>query len=118
MNLNPILFYLTDCTPDLFSRPESESGTPIIATTCPVLPNQLTSCLVFPGIFRGALDARARAINLPMKMAAAQSLSTMVGENKLDYELVIPQVLTPGLIPTMAEAVFNAAKESGVSQIH
>jgi malate dehydrogenase (oxaloacetate-decarboxylating) len=116
MSAHPILFYLTDCTPDLFSRPEPASGTPIIATTCPVLPNHLTNCLVFPGIFRGALDARAKIINTPMKMAAAKSLADIVSDTQLDFELVLPQVLTPGLVSTMAQAVLEAALNSGVSQ--
>ncbi|MDR2460090.1 MAG: NAD-dependent malic enzyme [Deltaproteobacteria bacterium] len=117
MAKNPILFYLTDCTPDLFSRPKWDGGPPIIATTCPVLPNQLTNCLVFPGIIRGAIDARAKVINFSMKMAAALSLAQMIEPEKLDYELIIPQVLTPGLVSTMAGAVFDAAVSSGVSQI-
>ncbi|MDR3154190.1 MAG: NAD-dependent malic enzyme [Deltaproteobacteria bacterium] len=116
MARNAILFYLTDCTPDLFSRPETDSGTPVIATTCPVLPNQLTACLVFPGLLRGALDARARTVNLEMKMAAALALAAMVPESRLDHELVIPRVLTPGLVPSMAKAVAEAAASSGVAQ--
>ncbi|MDR1313814.1 MAG: NAD-dependent malic enzyme [Deltaproteobacteria bacterium] len=115
MARNAILFYLTDCTPDLFARPETDSGTPVIATTCPVLPNQLTACLVFPGLLRGALDARASAINLEMKVAAATSLADMVPASQLDYELVIPSVLAPGLIPSMAKAVSEAAAASGVA---
>jgi malate dehydrogenase (oxaloacetate-decarboxylating) len=116
MARDPVLFYLTDCTPDLFSRPESDAGIPIIATTCPVLPNQLTPCLVFPGLLRGALDARARAVTLEMKMAAARALAAMVPEDRLDHEFVIPQVLTPGLIPSMARAVAEAALASGVAR--
>jgi malate dehydrogenase (oxaloacetate-decarboxylating) len=116
MARNAILFYLTDCTPDLFSRPETDSGTPVIATTCPVLPNQLTACLVFPGLLRGALDARASSISQHMKMAAAKSLASMVPESKLDHELVIPSVLTPGLIPSMATSVSEAAAASGVAR--
>jgi malate dehydrogenase (oxaloacetate-decarboxylating) len=116
MARNAILFYLTDCTPDLFSRPETDSGTPIIATTCPVLPNQLTACLVFPGLLRGALDARASSISPEMKMAAALSLASMVPESQLDYELVIPSVLTAGIIPSMAKVVADAAATSNVSR--
>ncbi|MDR1039418.1 MAG: NAD-dependent malic enzyme [Deltaproteobacteria bacterium] len=116
MARNAILFYLTDCTPDLFSRPETDSGTPVIATTCPVLPNQLTACLVFPGFLRGALDARASSVTIAMKTAAAMSLADMVPESMLDYELVIPRVLTPGLIPNMARAVADAAAASGAAR--
>ncbi|MDR1082000.1 MAG: NAD-dependent malic enzyme [Deltaproteobacteria bacterium] len=116
MARNAILFYLTDCTPDLFSRPETDSGTPVIATTCPVLPNQLTACLVFPGLLRGALDARASSITAEMKTAAAMSLASMVPESRLDHELVIPSVLTPGLISSMARAVAEAAEVSGVAR--
>ncbi|MDR2349699.1 MAG: NAD-dependent malic enzyme [Deltaproteobacteria bacterium] len=112
---DPICFYLTDCTPDLFSRPSLDTGTPIIATTCPVLPNHLTGCLVFPGIIRGALDARASLINLPMKIAASEALASMVPDELLDHEMVLPQVLTPGLVPHMASRVAKAAEASGVS---
>jgi malic enzyme len=59
----------------------------------------------------------ARLINMPMKMAAALSLSGMIPEDVLGPELLIPQALTPGLVPTMAKAVFDAAKASGVSQL-
>jgi malate dehydrogenase (oxaloacetate-decarboxylating) len=117
MSTNAILFYLTDCTPDFFAREGIGNNLSIIATTCPALPNQLTNCLVFPGLLRGAIDAMSKIINMPMKMAASLSLSEMIPENKLSNELVIPQVLTPGLVPTMAKAVSDAAKATGVSQL-
>jgi malate dehydrogenase (oxaloacetate-decarboxylating) len=117
MSLDPILFYLTDCTPDLFARPTPDFGRPIIATTCPVLPNQLTNCLVFPGIIRGALDSRAKTINVSMKMAAAEALADIVSDERLEHEMVIPQALTPGLVPRIAGRVAEAAERSGVSQV-
>jgi malate dehydrogenase (oxaloacetate-decarboxylating) len=114
---SPILFYFTDCTPDLFSPPSLGPGdAPVIATTCPVLPNHLNACLVFPGFVRGALDSRARAVNLSMKLSAAYALAAMVPEGQLCREMVIPQALTPGLVPKMARAVAQAAQSSGVGQ--
>jgi malate dehydrogenase (oxaloacetate-decarboxylating) len=115
MARDPVLFYLTDCTPDLFSRPETGSGTPVIATTCPVLPNQLTPCLVFPGLLRGALDARASTVTHEMKTAAAKALADMVPDDRLDHEMVVPSVLTPGLVPAVANAVAEAAVASGAA---
>jgi malate dehydrogenase (oxaloacetate-decarboxylating) len=117
MNPHAILFYLSDCTPELFSRRDFHDKPTVVATTCPALPNQLTNCLVFPGLLRGAIDAMAKIINMPMKMAATLSLANMISADNLDYELIIPQVLRPDLVPTMAKAVSDAAKATGVSQL-
>ncbi|MDR1110133.1 MAG: NAD-dependent malic enzyme [Deltaproteobacteria bacterium] len=78
--------------------------------------NQLSSCLVFPGLLKGVLNARARAINAPMKMAAALALSKLVPEAELGPGFIVPSVGKPNLVSAMAEAVSAAAAASGVSR--
>ncbi|MDR2340264.1 MAG: NAD-dependent malic enzyme, partial [Deltaproteobacteria bacterium] len=93
MGPRAILLYLTDCAPEFFAQAGNPGNQALTATTCPALPNHLTNCLVFPGLLRGSLDAMARLINMPMKMAAALSLSGMIPEDVLGPELLIPQAL-------------------------
>jgi malate dehydrogenase (oxaloacetate-decarboxylating) len=78
--------------------------------------NQLSSCLVFPGILRGVLDARATVINATMKMAAVLALSKLVPESELSANFIVPSVSKSNLVSVLAEAVSAAAAASGVSR--
>lgn len=80
-------------------------------------PNQINNVLAFPGIFRGALDARAFDINDEMKIAAAHALAGMVGEDKLSCDNILPQAFDEGVGETVAAAVKAAAIKSGVARI-
>jgi malate dehydrogenase (oxaloacetate-decarboxylating) len=108
---NAVVFNLTDTPSEIFS------SAAILATTSSELHNQLSLCLVFPGLFRGTLDARARAINAPMKMAAALALSKLVPEADLGSKLIVPPLSKNNLVSVMAEAVSTAAAASGTSRL-
>ncbi|WP_455966240.1 malic enzyme-like NAD(P)-binding protein, partial [Cloacibacillus porcorum] len=75
------------------------------------------NCLGFPGIFRGALDVRARCINEEMKLAASEALASLVSESELSREYIIPSALDPRVVPAVAAAVAAAARRTGVSRI-
>ena len=79
-------------------------------------PNQINNVLAFPGIFRGAFDVRASDINEEMKMAAAQALADLVGDD-LSAEYIIPAAFDPRVGPAVAKAVADAARKSGVARI-
>jgi malate dehydrogenase (oxaloacetate-decarboxylating) len=78
--------------------------------------NLLSSSLVFPGILRGVLNARARVVNATMKMAAALALAKLVPESELGPGFIVPSVNKPNLVSALAEAVSTAAAASGVSR--
>jgi malate dehydrogenase (oxaloacetate-decarboxylating) len=97
--------------PDLAAR----AGARVVATGRSDFPNQVNNVLGFPGIFRGALDVRARDINEPMKMAAAHAIASLVGS--VSKRSIIPSPLDRRVVPKVAEAVARAAMESGVARI-
>ncbi len=79
--------------------------------------NQINNVLVFPGMFRGALDVRASDINEPMKLAAAQALADLITPDELSDTCIIPDALDPRVAPAIAKAVAQAARQSGVARI-
>ena len=80
-------------------------------------PNQINNVLVFPGLFRGALDVRARDINQEMKLAASRALADLVSPEELNSEYVLPAPFDPRVGPAVAKAVAQAARDSGVARI-
>jgi malate dehydrogenase (oxaloacetate-decarboxylating) len=88
----------------------------VVATGRSDFPNQINNVLAFPGVFRGALDVRARAITEHMKLAAASALCDVVGDDVSD-EYVVPSVFDPRVGPAVAAAVAQAAREDGVARI-
>ncbi len=80
-------------------------------------PNQINNVLAFPGIFRGTFDVRASDINEEMKMAAAQALASLVSDEELSADYIIPKAFDPRVGPAVAEAVREAARRSGVARI-
>ena len=80
-------------------------------------PNQINNVLCFPGLFRGALDCRASDINEEMKIAAAKAIASLVSDEELNAEYILPKAFDERVGKTVAEAVMNAARESGVSRI-
>ncbi|MDR2388111.1 MAG: NAD-dependent malic enzyme [Deltaproteobacteria bacterium] len=106
---DPIIFNLTDQKVD-FGQAAISAG------LGPNQVNELSSCLVFPGILRGVLNARARVINAAMKMAAVLALAKLVPEAELGPDFIVPSVTKPNLVASLAEAVSTAAAASGVSR--
>jgi malate dehydrogenase (oxaloacetate-decarboxylating) len=79
-------------------------------------PNQINNALGFPGIFRGALDAYAKEINEPMKLAAAYAIASVVDKKELNEEYIIPSIFNKNVVPSVAAAVAEAARKTGVAR--
>jgi malate dehydrogenase (oxaloacetate-decarboxylating) len=117
MNKDPIIFAMANPTPEVFPDEAKEAGAAVVATGRSDFPNQINNCLGFPGIFRGALDVRARAINEEMKLAATKALAELVSDEELSPEYIIPSALDPRVVPAVAKAVAEAACKSGVARL-
>ena len=110
----PIIFGLANPTPEV--HPEiAHKYARVVATGRSDFPNQINNVLAFPGIFRGAFDVRASAITEGMKLAAAQALAAIVGDD-LREDLIIPSPFDPRVGPTVAAAVAEAARRDGVAR--
>lgn len=118
MAKEPIIFALANPIPEIMPAEAIEAGARIVATGRSDFPNQVNNSLAFPGIFRGALDVRAREINEEMKIAAAHALSDAVPEDRLKTDYIIPKGLDYRVPPLVASAVAKAAIESGVARIN
>ena len=116
MNCDPIVFAMANPSPEIDPKLALEAGAKIVATGRSDLPNQINNLLAFPGIFRGALDARATDINEAMKVAAAEALAGLVGD-ELSEDYIIPAAFDPRVGPAVAKAVAEAARKSGVARI-
>jgi len=114
---DPIVFAMANPDPEI--RPEIAKGKArVIATGRSDYPNQINNTLCFPGIFRGALDVRAREISEEMKLAAARALAEVIPEEELSEDYVIPSVFDERVVPAMAEAVKEAARRSEEARTH
>ena len=112
---DPILFAMANPEPEIM--PELAMGhARIIATGRSDYPNQINNVLCFPGIFRGALDVRAREISEDMKLAAAEAIAGVIAEGSLSEDYIIPSVFDERVAPAVAETVAEAAKESGMAR--
>jgi malate dehydrogenase (oxaloacetate-decarboxylating) len=116
MARDPILFAMANPTPEIMPDDAYAAGAAIVGTGRSDFPNQINNVLAFPGIFRGALDVRASDINDAMKIAAARALAGLVGDD-LARDKIIPEPFDPRVGPAVAEAVRNAARETGVARI-
>ncbi len=115
MNEDPIVFAMANPDPEI--RPELAIGhARIIATGRSDYPNQINNVLCFPGIFRGALDVRAREIDEPMKLAAAEAIAGVIPQEELSEDYIIPSVFDERVAPSVAEAVSERAKETGMAR--
>ena len=103
--------------PLCFLWPTRAAGAAVVGTGRSDHPNQINNVLVFPGLFRGALDVRARDINQPMKLAASFALADLVEPEKLSDQYVIPAAFDPRVGPAVAKAVAQAARDSGVARL-
>ena len=116
MNRDAIVFACANPTPEIFPDDAKAGGAAVVSTGRSDYPNQINNVLAFPGIFRGAFDVRASDINEGMKMAAAQALADLVGDD-LSAEYIIPAAFDPRVGPAVAKAVADAARKSGVARI-
>lgn len=117
MNKDAIVFALANPIPEIFPEDAKEAGARIVATGRSDYQNQINNVLAFPGIFRGALDARATDINDEMKIAAAYAIAGVIDETELNEENIIPNVFNDRVSKEVAKAVKEAAIKSGVARI-
>lgn len=117
MNADPIIFAMANPDPEILPDDAFEAGAKIVGTGRSDFPNQVNNVLAFPGIFRGALDVRAREINEEMKKAAAYALADLIGEDELEPDYVIPKPFDPRVGPHVAAAVAKAAIETNAARI-
>jgi malate dehydrogenase (oxaloacetate-decarboxylating) len=110
---NPFIFALANPTPEIMPDLALEAGAAIVATGRSDFPNQVNNSLAFPGIFRGALDARVRNITDAMKIAAAEAIAGLVSDKALNPGWIIPKGTDFSVAPAVAEAVARTALESG-----
>lgn len=105
-----IIFAMANPTPEIFPEEAKAAGAYIVGTGRSDYPNQINNVLAFPGIFRGALDARAKNITLEMQLAAARGLASIVSDDKLSTECILPNAFELNVAKVVAESVKNAAK--------
>jgi malate dehydrogenase (oxaloacetate-decarboxylating) len=117
MNPDPIVFAMANPNPEIMPEDARAAGVKVIGTGRSDFPNQVNNVLAFPGIFRGALDARATHINEKMKVAAVEAIAGLISEDELSSEYVIPGPFDPRVAPEVAAAVAKAAMETGVARI-
>ena len=117
MNRDAIIFACANPTPEIFPDDAKAGGAKVISTGRSDFPNQINNVLAFPGIFRGALDARASDINDAMKIAAAKALAGLISDEELNADYIIPAAFDPRVKDAVANAVKQAAYDSGVASI-
>ena len=105
-----IIFAMANPTPEIFPDEAKAAGAYIVGTGRSDYPNQINNVLAFPGIFRGALDARAKNITLAMQLAAAKGLADIITPEKLSVDCILPNAFEPNVAKVVAESVKNAAK--------
>ena len=117
MARDPIVFPMANPTPEIMPDEAKAAGAKIVGTGRSDFPNQINNVLAFPGIFRGALDCRARCINEEMKTAASFAIASLIPENELSETNIIPSALDKRVARAVADAVIEAAKKTGVSRL-
>ena len=117
MAKDAIVFACANPTPEIFPDEAKAGGARVVATGRSDFPNQINNVLAFPGVFRGTFDVRAGDINDAMKLAAARALAGLIGDSELKEEYIIPAPFDPRVRDAVAQAVAQAARDSGVSRI-
>lgn len=117
MAKDPIVLAMANPVPEIMPDLAKEAGAAVVGTGRSDFPNQINNVLAFPGIFRGALDVRASDINEEMKIAAAKALAGLVSDEELSADYIIPKPFDPRVGKTVAAAVAQAARDSGVARI-
>ncbi len=111
-----VIFPMANPVPEIMPELAKKAGAAVVGTGRSDYPNQINNVLAFPGIFRGALDVRAREINEEMKLAAAEALSGLVSDAELSAEYILPRAFDQRVGPAVASAVASAARSSGVAR--
>lgn len=113
----PIIFAMANPTPEIMPDVAKKAGARIVGTGRSDFPNQINNVLAFPGIFRGALDCRASEINEEMKAAASYAIASLVSDDELNDEYILPKAFDRRVGKAVAEAVMEAARKSGVAKL-
>ena len=116
MAADPIVFAMANPTPEIMPDQALAAGAKVVGTGRSDFPNQINNVLAFPGIFRGALDCRARCINEEMKMAASHALAELAEADGLSQENILPDALDKRVAPAVAQAVMAAARKTGAAR--
>ena len=117
MAKDAIVFACANPTPEIFPDDAKAGGAKVVSTGRSDYPNQINNVLAFPGIFRGAFDVRASDINEEMKVAAANALASLISDDELNENYIIPAAFDPRVGPAVAQAVAEAAHATGVARI-
>ena len=117
MAKDAIIFACANPTPEIFPDEAKAGGAAVVSTGRSDFPNQVNNVLAFPGIFRGALDVRASDINDAMKVAAAKAIAGLVSDEELNADYILPAAFDPRVKDAVAQAVAQAARDSGVARI-
>ena len=117
MNEGAVVFPMANPTPEISPEDALAAGAAVVGTGRSDFNNQINNVLAFPGIFRGALDARASAITEDMKLAAAYGIASLIGAEELSAEYIIPKAFDPRVAETVAKAVYESAVREGVARI-
>ncbi|MCH5189617.1 MAG: NADP-dependent malic enzyme [Oscillospiraceae bacterium] len=114
---NPIVLPMANPIPEIMPDIAKRAGAAVVGTGRSDFPNQINNVLCFPGLFRGALDCRASDINEEMKIAAAKAIASLVSDEELNAEYILPKAFDERVGTTVAKAVMKAAKDTGVARI-
>lgn len=117
MNKDAIIFACANPTPEIFPDEAKKGGARVISTGRSDFPNQINNVLVFPGLFRGAFDVRAKDINEEMKMAAAVAIANLIADDEVSEDNIIPKAFDPRVKDAVSKAVAEAARRTGVARI-
>ena len=117
MNKDSIFFAMANPVPEIMPDIAKKAGAAVVGTGRSDFPNQINNVMAFPGIFRGALDARASAITEPMKEAAARAIASIVTDEELSEDYIIPDAFNENVAKVVAKAVADEAVKSGISRL-
>ena len=117
MNQSACVFPMANPVPEIDPEEAKAAGAKVVGTGRSDYPNQINNVLAFPGIFRGALDVRAREINDDMKMAASHAIASLVSAEELSADYILPKAFDKRVGPAVAQAVMRAARESGAARL-
>ena len=117
MAKDPVIFSMANPTPEIMPDKAKAAGAAVVGTGRSDFPNQINNVLAFPGIFRGALDCRAKEINEEMKVAASLAIAGLISDEELNAEYILPEAFDKRIGQAVANAVIDAAKKTGVNRI-
>ena len=117
MNKDAIIFAMANPTPEILPDVAKQAGAKVVGTGRSDFPNQVNNVLAFPGIFRGALDAKARKITKNMKIAAAKAIAGVISDDELNVDNILPKPFDKRVKVAVSKAVFDAAKADGVCRM-